>query len=85
MSKIFSMKDELDKIRKSFWVLTYVRYDIELSNDYLIFVNKNDKGFIWFEVYHVDSWKGCYIFCSQDLKEVFDWCYDNLNLDILYY
>ena len=85
MSKIFSMKDELDKIRKSFWVLTYVRYDIELSDDYLIFVNKNDKGFIWFEVYHVDSWEGCYLFSSQDLKEVFDWCYDNLNLDILYY
>ena len=39
----------------------------------------------WFEVYNIDSYEGSYLFSSQDLKEVFDWCYDNLNLDILYY
>ena len=84
MSNIFSIKDEIDKIIKNFWVLSYVRYDIDLSEEYLIVVNKNN-GFVWFEVYDSDSYEGCYLFSSQDLKEVFDWCYDNLNLDILYY
>lgn len=39
----------------------------------------------WFEAHQYNGYEGNYLFSSQDLKEVFDWCYDNLNLDILYY
>ena len=59
------------------------------SNLYLsseIFITaRYPNRYTWFEVYHIDSYEGSYLFSSQDLKEVFDWCYDNLNLDILYY
>lgn len=58
--------------------------NLYLTAEYFItvrYINKNT----WFEVYRIDSYEGSYLFSSQDLKEVFDWCYDNLNLDILYY
>ena len=29
--------------------------------------------------------QGCYLFSSQDLKETLDWCYDNLNIKLMYY
>lgn len=28
---------------------------------------------------------GCYLFSSNNLKETLDWCYDNLNIDLMYY
>ena len=28
---------------------------------------------------------GCYLFSSNNFKETLDWCYDNLNIDLMYY
>ena len=42
-----------------------------------------DKGL--FEVDQEPLLDGCYIFSSNNLKETLDWCYDNLNIDLMYY
>ena len=84
MSKIFNIKDELDKILKSYWFLDYKDLYINLVDGYAIRVTKVENE-IWFEVDKEPLLRGCYLYCSQNLKDVFDWCYDNLNLDILYY
>ena len=28
---------------------------------------------------------GCYLFSSNSLKETLDWCYDSLNIGLMYY
>ena len=84
MSKIFNTDNIVKEILDNYWKLDYNDVYIKLDNSYAIRVTKVD-GEIWFELDQEPLMEGCYIFCSQDLKEVFDWCYDNLNLDILYY
>lgn len=58
--------------------------NLYLSSEIFITTRYPNKE-LWFELYHIDSYEGSYLFSSQNLKEVFDWCYDNLNLNILYY
>ena len=43
------------------------------------------KGVVWFEVDKSPLLDGCYLFSSNNLKETLDWCYDNLNTDLMYY
>ena len=40
---------------------------------------------VWFEVDQEPLLDGCYLFSSNNLKEALDWCYDNLNIDLMYY
>ena len=84
MSKILNIKNELDKILKSYWLLDYKDLYINLVDGYAICVTKVENE-IWFEVDREPLLRGCCLYCSQNLKDVFDWCYDNLNLAILYY
>lgn len=84
MSKIFNIDVVIKQILDNYWKLYYNDIYISLSNSYAIRITK-DKSQIWFEVDQEPLMSGCYIYCSRDLREVFDWCYDNLNLDILYY
>lgn len=58
--------------------------NLYISEEYFITIRHvNNES--WFEVYKINSYEGSYLFSSKDLKEVFDWSYDKLNLDILYY
>lgn len=84
MTKIVDIKEELDKILEEYWYLGYNDLYINLVDGYAIRVTKVENE-IWFEVDKEPLLRGCYLYCSQNLKDVFDWCYDSLNLDILYY
>lgn len=84
MSDIYNTDMIVKNIMDNYWKLDYKDIYVMLGKSYAIRVTKSN-GEIWFELDQEPLMKGCYVFCSQDLKEVFDWCYDNLNLDILYY
>ena len=84
MSNIFSTDDIINQIMRNYWKLDYKDIYVSLGKSCAIRVTKTN-GEIWFELDQEPLMEGCYLFSSQDLKEVFDWCYDNLNLDILYY
>ena len=84
MSNIFNLRLTQEYISQGCWDEYSNGGNLYLSSEIFITVRYPNRE-VWFEVYHLDSWEGCYLFSSQDLKEVFDWCYDNLNLDILYY
>ena len=58
--------------------------NLYLTPEYFITVRYINRS-TWFEVYHIDSYEGSYLFSSKDLKETLDWVYDVLKLDILYY
>jgi hypothetical protein len=55
-----------------------------LSNNYAIRMTEVN-GEVWFEVDQEPLLNGCYLFSSNSLKETLDWCYDNLNIDLMYY
>ena len=44
--------------------------NLHLSPDIFITTRYPNRE-TWFEVYHIDSYEGSYLFSSQDLKEVF--------------
>lgn len=84
MLKIFNLSLIQEYISCGCWDELCNGDNLYLSEEYFItirYVNRNT----WFEVYRLESYEGNYLFSSQHLKEVFDWCYDVLNLDILYY
>ena len=84
MNNIFNLRLIQEYISHGCWDEYSNGGNLYLSSEIFITIRYPNRE-TWFEVYHLDSWEGCYLFSSQDLKEVFDWCYDNLNLDILYY
>ena len=84
MSKLINVDAELMYVLKNYWQLDYNNLYIDLGNTYAIRITKV-KGEVWFEVDQEPLLDGCYLFSSQDLKETLDWCYDNLNIDLMYY
>ena len=84
MNNIFNLRFIQEYISCGCWEEYANGDNLYLSSEIFITTRYPNRE-TWFEVYHIDSWEGYYLFSSQDLKEVFDWCYDNLNLDILYY
>lgn len=84
MQKLINIDSELNAILKNHWQLDYNNLYIELDDTYSIRITKV-KGVVWFEVDQAPLLDGCYLFSSQDLKETLDWCYDNLNIDLMYY
>ena len=84
MKKLISIESELKSISKNYWLLDYNNPYIDLGDSYAIRVIKV-KGVVWFEVDKSPLLDGCYLFSSSSLKETLDWCYDNLNIDLMYY
>lgn len=84
MSKILNIDAELKSILNNYWKLDYVNLYLNLNDEYTIRITKV-KGAVWFEVDQSPLLDGCYLFSSQDLKETLDWCYDNLNIELMYY
>ena len=84
MKKSISIESELKNISKNYWLLDYNNLYIDLGDTYAIRVIKVSTS-IWFEVDQEPLLDKCYLFSSQDLKETLDWCYDNLNIDLIYY
>jgi len=84
MKKSISIEAELKNISKNYWLLDYNNLYIDLGDNYAIRVVKV-KGVVWFEVDKSPLLDGCYLFSSNSLKETLDWCYDNLNIDLMYY
>ena len=84
MKKSISIESELKNISKNYWLLDYNNLYIDLGDTYAIRVIKV-KGDVWFEVDQSPLLDGCYLFSSSGLKETLDWCYDNLNIDLMYY
>ena len=84
MSKLMNIKGELKNISKKYWQLDYNDLYLRLDSTYTIRITKV-SGEVWFEVYQEPLLGGWYMFSSQDLKEALDWCYDNLNIDFMYY
>ena len=84
MSKLINIDSELKHISKNSWKLDYNNLYIDLGDTYAIRITKV-SGEVWFEVDQAPLLDGCYLFSSQDLKETLDWCYDNLNIDLMYY
>ena len=84
MSKILNIDAELKYILKNYWQLDYNNLYLNLDTKYAIRVTKY-QGEVWFEVDQEPLLEGCYLFSSQDLKETLDWCYDNLNIELMYY
>ena len=84
MSKLINIDAELMYVLKKYWQLDYNNLYINLGDTYTIRVTKVN-GEVWFEVDQSPLIDGCYLFSSQDLKETLDWCYDNLNIDLMYY
>ena len=66
------------------WELDYDNLYLNLNDEYAIRITKV-KCAVWFEVDQSPLLDGCYLFSSQDLKETLDWCYDNLNIELMYY
>ena len=80
MCRVINMKGCLEFIYST-PKLDYTDIFIPLTLKYTIRVTKIDSS-IWFKVVKcVDV----YLFSSQDLKETLDWCYDNLNIELMYY
>ena len=84
MIKLISIETELKNISKNYWLLDYNNLYINLGDTYSIRITKV-KGAVWFEVDQEPLLDGCYLFSSNSLKETLDWCYDNLNIDLMYY
>ena len=84
MSNIININETLKRVQRNFWRLDYNDLYIYLNDKYSIRVVKL-RGEVWFELDQIPLMTGCYLFSSKDLKEVFDWVFDNLKLDILYY
>ena len=84
MSKLINVDAELTYVLKNYWQLDYNNLYINLGNTYTIRITKV-KGDVWFEVDQSPLLDGCYLFSSNNLKETLDWCYDNLNIDLMYY
>ena len=84
MIKLISIETELKNISKNYWLLDYDNLYINLGDTYSICITKVN-GEVWFEVDQSPLLDGCYLFSSNSLKETFDWCYDNLNIDLMYY
>ena len=84
MKKSISIESELKNISKNYWLLDYNNLYIDLGDTYSIRVTKV-KGGVWFEVDQEPLLNGCYLFSSNSLKDALDWCYDNLNIDLMYY
>ena len=84
MKKSISIESELKNISKNYWQLDYNNLYIGLGDTYSIRVTKVN-GEVWFEVDQSPLLNGCYLSSSNSLKEVLDWCYDNLNIDLMYY
>lgn len=84
MSELISIDAELMYVLKNYWQLDYNNLYINLGDTYVIRVTKVN-GEVWYEVDQEPLLDGCYLFSSQDLKETLDWCYDNLNIDLIYY
>ena len=84
MSNLINIDSELKHILKNYWQLDYNNLYMDLDNTYAIRITKVN-GVVWFEVDQEPLLDGCYLFSSQDLKETLDWCYDNLNIDLMYY
>ena len=84
MKKLISIESELKNISKNYWLLDYNNLYIDLGDTYSIRVTKDD-GEVWFEVDQEPLLNGCYLFSSNSLKETLGWCYDNLNIDLMYY
>ena len=84
MQKSISIESELKNISKKYWLLDHNNLYISLGDTYSIRVTKVN-GEVWFEVDQEPLLNGCYLFSSNSLKEALDWCYDNLNIDLMYY
>lgn len=84
MKKSISIESELKNISKNYWLLDYNNLYMYLGDTYSIRVTKI-KGVVWFEVDQEPLLDGCYLFSSNSLKETLGWCYDNLNIDLMYY
>ena len=84
MIKLISVESELKNISKKYWQLDYNNLYINLGDTYSIRITKVNGG-VWFEVDQSPLLDGCYLFSSNSLKEALDWCYDNLNIDLMYY
>ena len=84
MKKSISIESELKNISKKYWQLDYNNLYMDLGDTYSIRITKI-KGAVWFEVDQSLLLDDCYIFSSNNLKEILDWCYDNLNIDLMYY
>ena len=84
MKKSISVESELKNISKNYWLLDYDNLYIDLGDNYATCVVKV-KGVVWFEVDQSPLLDSCYLFSSNSLKETLDWCYDNLNIDLMYY
>ena len=84
MSKLINIGSELKHISKNYWQLDYNNLYIDLGNTYAIRITKVNSD-VWFEVDQEPLSDGCYLFSSNSLKETLDWCYDNLNIDLMYY
>ena len=84
MQKLINIETELKNISKKYWQLAYNNLYIGLGGTYSIRVSKV-KGEVWFEVDQEPLLDGCYLFSSNSLKDALDWCYDNLNIDLMYY
>ena len=84
MSKLLNIDAELMYVLKNYWQLDYNNLYIDLDDTCSIRITKVN-GEVWFEVDQAPLLEGCYLFSSQDLKETLDWCYDNLNINLMYY
>ena len=84
MQKLININSESMYILKNYWQLDYNNLYIDLNDTHAIRITKVNSE-VWFEVDQEPLLNGCYLFSSQDLKETFDWCYDNLNIDLMYY
>ena len=84
MQKLINIESELKNISKNYWQLDYNNLYIGLGDTYSIRITKVNGG-VWFEVDQSPLLDGCYLFSSNSLKEALDWCYDNLNIDLMYY
>jgi hypothetical protein len=84
MKKSISIESELKNISKKYWLLDYNNLYIDLGDTYSIRITKVNGG-VWFEVDQEPLLDGCYLFSSNSLKDALDWCYDNLNIDLMYY
>ena len=84
MKKSISIEAELKNISKNYWLLDYNNLYINLGDTYSIRITKVNGG-VWFEVDQEPLLNGCYLFSSNSLKDALDWCYDNLNIDLMYY
>lgn len=81
---IYNTHDILKDIKKNLWQLNYDNLYIKISNRYSIRITKA-KNEIWFELDQEPLMDGCYIYSSNNLKDVFDFIYSNIDNKILYY